>query len=318
MTSVTILRVLWRNRVMVCVAGLAALAAGWMIAFGASFPPKPRAYTLGVATVSVLVDTPKSQVVEIDPKGSDTLGARANVLANLMVDGDIKNAIARRIGIGADKLSANVDAADKSGPTQPLTRRSLSYSTSVAVTSDMAELPIIRVSTQAPTLKQAITLANATVAGVGEYLDSKAVDETIANDRRLRVRALGTAQGHEAARGPGRMMALGVAIFAFLAGCTVIVAVSALRSGWRAAVAAEEDVDLDYAAIRLIEADDDLAEDEATVHPVAWKPSRRAGGGRGPESVDGEGTVEDGADDEPFDQEDSPEDEHEPRLRAWP
>ena len=61
-----------------------------------------RSYTVGVANASVLIDTPKSQVVEVAPKGSDTLGPRANVLANLMVDGEIKNAIAARAGLRAE------------------------------------------------------------------------------------------------------------------------------------------------------------------------------------------------------------------------
>lgn len=239
MASVTILRELSRHRLLVCLAFVVALVAGWLLAFGASVPPKSRGYTVGVATANVLVDTPKSQIVEIDPAGSDTLSARANVLASLMVDGDIKDAIARRVNLPSKKIVAWAGTGDGTGPATPLTASSTAYSTSVVLTSDMAELPIIRVTTQAPDVRQAITLANAAVEGLGSYLDTRANDETISDRRRLQVRALGTAQGHPASRGPGKKVGLAVIFFVFLAGCAVILAISALSRGWRAAVAAE-------------------------------------------------------------------------------
>ena len=237
MASVKILRILWRYRVLVGIAFFVAMVVAWMIAFGPSM--KSRTYKVGVASASVLVDTPKSQVVEIAPAGSDTLGARANVLANLMVDGDIKDAIAKRVNVPSNKLIAWVDTGDGVGPATPLTKDSIAYSTAVAVTSDMAELPIIRVTTQAPDVRRAITIANAVVEGLSASLDTKAADETVSDTRRLRVRALGTAQGHESTRGPGKKTALAAAFFAFLIGCAVIVGLSALNRGWRAAVASE-------------------------------------------------------------------------------
>jgi hypothetical protein len=260
--SVTILRALWRRRIEVCLVAVLAIATGWALAYGMSFPPKSRTYTVGVATTSILVDTPKSQVVEIDPKGSDTLASRANVLVNLMVDGEIKNAIARRVGLSPEQLIASSQAPADAAPATPLTARSYAFMTSVALTSDMAELPIIRVETQAPNVKQAIKLANAAVTGLGDYLDSKAAAETVSDTRRLRVRALGTAQGHDSTRGPGRMMALAAAIFVFLAGCAIILAMSALVRGWRAAVAAEQHVD-EHAVTA-----DAIADDDALEQPV--------------------------------------------------
>ena len=51
------------------------------------FQLKYSGYLVGVATTRVLIDTPSSQVVDVSPKGSDTLGVRANLIASLMVDG---------------------------------------------------------------------------------------------------------------------------------------------------------------------------------------------------------------------------------------
>jgi capsular polysaccharide biosynthesis protein len=239
--SVTILRDLWRRRILVALVALVSIAIGFMLAYRVSLPPESRSYTVGVATASVLIDTPRSQVVEVEPKGSEYLANRANVLANLMVDGEIKAAIVERVGLEPKQVIASSDSPGNTEPPPPLNALSRAYMTSVALTSDMSELPIIRVRTQAPDVSQAINLANAAVEGLSTYLDSKAVDEAISDSRRLRIRALGTAQGHAATRGPGRILGLAVAFFVFVAGCAIILALSALIRGWRAAVALEQD-----------------------------------------------------------------------------
>jgi hypothetical protein len=216
-------------------------ATVWLLAFKPSFPPQSKSYSVGTATASVLVDTPKSQVIEVAPKGSDTLGSRANVLANLMVDGEIKSSIAQQMGLPARRLVATTQSGGITDPPPPLTRDSYAMSTSVAMTSDMVELPIIRVQTQAPDVGQAIKLANAAITGLSEYLDSKASVETVSNAHRLRVRALGTAQGQTSVKGPRLPMAVATGLMVFVFGCALILALTALASGWRAADARERE-----------------------------------------------------------------------------
>jgi hypothetical protein len=238
--TVTILRSLWRYRLAVGAVALIAILIGWMVAYRLSLPPERRAYSVGIASASILVDTPKSQVVEVDPEGSDTIAARASVLSNLMVDGEIKGIIAKHSRLPADKIVASTQAAAAADP-PPLDAESLALTTSLATTSDMSDLPIIRVQTQAPDVRRAIELANASVAALGEYLDSKAVDETVPDARRLRVRALGTAQGHTAMRGPSRVLAIVVALLVLVAGCALILITSALARAWRTAAAFDKD-----------------------------------------------------------------------------
>lgn len=239
MQSVTILRALWRRRIAVGVVALIAVLSGWMLTYRLSFPPAARGYDVGVATASILVDTPKSQVVEVAPAGSDELGTRANVLANIMVDGSIKEAIARRAGLAPGRLVASSQTADSPTVMPPLDGRSYAYATSVVLTSAMTPLPIIKVQSQAPDVQKAIGLANHVVTGLSEYLDSKAATETVPNARRLQVRLLGTAQGQDAARGPRPIIGLLVAVFVLIAGCAAILAYAALVRGWRAAAAEE-------------------------------------------------------------------------------
>ena len=70
----------------------------------------------------MLVDTPDSQVVDLNPKGADALSTRANLLANLMVSTPVKWIIARDAGVPPDRLVAVAPSATGSGgPTVPPT-----------------------------------------------------------------------------------------------------------------------------------------------------------------------------------------------------
>jgi hypothetical protein len=240
--SITILRQLWRLRVAVSTFALLSILIGALLAFRPTLPPQSRKYHVGAAHVHILIDTPASQVVEIDPKGSDSLGSRASLLSNLMVEGDVKAAIARRAGLRPDQLVALSDAAVEPAtvaPAQLEGPKALLLKTTVVTNDAGGQLPIIGVETQAPDALRATALANAAVAGLRDYLDTKAALEAVPDARRLQVRGLGSAQGHELARGPGALLAGVVTVFVFALLCTVLLAVVSLVRGWRAASAQE-------------------------------------------------------------------------------
>jgi hypothetical protein len=237
MQTVTILRELWSRRLWVGVVAVVALAIGFLLAFHISFPPQSRSSSVGAATARILVDSPRSQVVDILPKGSTTLGARASVLANLMVEGDVKKAIADRAGLRPRQISAV--AITPGETTQVSSSKDYSLTTTVLTNTDQIELPIIKVDTRAPTPALAATLANAAVGGLSSYLDSKAAAEKVGAAERLQVKTFGAAQGTTASSGPGRLLALAAAIFIFLAGCALILASSALARAWRREIVAE-------------------------------------------------------------------------------
>jgi hypothetical protein len=258
MEAVTILRELWRRRVLVALVAFAAVLVGFLLAYRVGFPPEPRKYEVGLATARVLVDTPQSQVIRVDPKGSDTLGLRASVLANLMVEGEAKDAIARRAGLKPKKLkavSASATSVDESGSEpQPVSTAFPDdpdvhmIRTRVITNPDGEQLPIIETDVQSPDAASATKLANATVTGLTDYLDKRAAaDEDVDERRRLRVSGLGSAQATVAARGPGRAVAAAAAIVIFLAGCAIILLVSALARSWRAAEVSEQAETIDLA-----------------------------------------------------------------------
>jgi hypothetical protein len=238
MTSITVLRTLWRLRLAVAFVGLLALLAGAAVAYRVSFlPPKldSRRYNAGTATVRILVDTPSSQVIDVAPKGSDTVAARALLLANLMVDGLVENEIAHRAGLTPQQLKTIGPPGADPGATTPVEPREGDNVLKTQVLTDSAGtlLPIIQVDAQEVTAEGASRLANAAVGGLRDYLGSQAAVEQIPEARRLRVDGLGAAQGGVLVRGPSRLAALLITILIFGVGCTLILVIDALARAWR-------------------------------------------------------------------------------------
>jgi hypothetical protein len=242
METVNILRLLWRRRVLVGCVVAVAVGVGLALSYSFTLPPQSRQYEVGQAGGRILVDTPDSQVVDIAPKGSETLGARASVLAALMTEGEAKAAIAKRAGLEPDQLqgySESVAASQPASSPPPDGPDINLLTTRVVRDADGVQLPIIEFEAQAPNPAAAAKLASAAVAGLRDHLDSKAAGEEIAHDRRLSVSALGIEPAGLSRRGPGRMVAVGAALFVLLGGCVLIVVFSGLSSAWREAEASD-------------------------------------------------------------------------------
>jgi capsular polysaccharide biosynthesis protein len=243
MDLVNILRTLSRRRRLLILAGVVAIVLGLTIAFRFSLaPPKleSRKHEEGTAVVRMLVDTPRSQVVDVNPQGSEYLGARANVLANVLVEGQIKTAIARNAGVPPRRLFAAAESA-----TEPeLTATSAEKHSHVLVTrvlnSDAGDqLPIIEIEAEAPRTKTAAALANGAVESLRSHLESKATAEAVPEARRLFVVPLGAAQTSKVVRGAGPIVGFGAAVLIFGFFCGAILIASALANSWRAAAASE-------------------------------------------------------------------------------
>ncbi|MEA2155445.1 MAG: hypothetical protein QOE11_1585, partial [Solirubrobacteraceae bacterium] len=281
METVKILRKLWRRRAVVSVLAALSVLLGLLLTHHPGFPPKSRQYEVGIAGARILIDTPKSQFVEVAPLGAETLGQRANVLSVLMAEGDVKAAIARHAGLAPQDLVAVSESSADSQPatsaTPPNARDVRLLKTRVVRDSEGGQLPIIEVETQAPDAAGATRLVQAAVSGVAEYLDSKAAGEQVADRRRLKVSSVGINPGRVERRGPGLLIGLGAGILAFLFGCATILGVSALSRGWREAEASERNGFATTAAERPSDAIAPPVQPQApapapapTVHAPAW------------------------------------------------
>jgi hypothetical protein len=237
-TTVMILRNLWRLRAAVVVVFIVAVLVGTLVGFRISLLPpsvQSRQYHVGVASARVLVDTPTSDLIDVAPKGSDTLAGRATLLANLMVDGVVEDEIAKRAGLHPDELIGVAGDAG-SDPTAPKPGpRDHVLTTGVALDTSGDQLPIITIDTQAPDVAGAERLANAAIAGLNTYLDGQAAKQSVPEGRRLRVTGLGAAQAGLGNRGPSRTMTVVLVLLLFGLGCALLLAATALLHGLHAA-----------------------------------------------------------------------------------
>jgi hypothetical protein len=247
MELVTILRVLWSRRLWVSAGALFAVVIGMMVAFRISLIPpglESRQYHIGQASVLVLVDTPSSQVADLQPPvGADVLGARSNLFANLMATGEVQVLIAKKAGIRVDELQTIApstktalvptriarDAVRTGGPASV-------YRLNVSIDAP----PIMSIDAEAPDAAAAEHLADSSVAALREYLERVATIQQIPPRRRAVVTALGRAASADVVRGPRRLFAIIATMFVFGLACTGIVIATGLVRGWRAAAELEE------------------------------------------------------------------------------
>jgi hypothetical protein len=269
MSTVSILRRLWRHRILVAVALVLAVLAGTAVVY--QLPGfQSRKYDVGIVTAHILVDTPNSQIVQVSPRGTATLGEQTLLLASLMVDGTIKSAIAQKAGLLPSRLTginAAVTEPGASGPAPivpPSGRNANVITTQVMTDSAGNNLPIIALQAQAPTSAAAEKLANATLSALRDYLSSRAQAEQVSDTNRLQVGELGLNQATTQAMGPSNSLGVIVFLLVFLLGCGLIVGLPSLRRAWRAAGQRER------------EAAEELADEKATA-PAADAVSSHAG-----------------------------------------
>jgi hypothetical protein len=275
--AVSILRELWRRpRLEVGALALVALVIGWLVAFQPSLPPKSRQYSVGTASLRILVDTADSRVVAIappdQPAAGENLGGHASLLAQLLSQGDAKAAVAKRAGVAAHKLIMVAPTEPNQKAESPV-RHSRTADVLIIHTlnDDSGEpLPIIGVDAQAANGERAARLASAAVAGLQGYLKSKYAGNGVPPDRQLRVRALSVPQGRDVIRGPSTMIGIGVAILVFVLLCALLLVVLAIARQWRAAWADEQQA----ARSSLDPGDAAQAWPEPHVagEPAAWEP----------------------------------------------
>jgi hypothetical protein len=246
------LRELSRLRVGVIVsAALALLTAVWSVADYSLIPPRlePRKLELATAYTQVVVDTPRSAIIDLRQATSDidALKNRAVLAGNVIASPPVRAHIARRAGVSPEALQvvtprtpaqprAQATADNEKGPTD-LFRSTDQYRLDIQANPTV---PILDVYAQAPTAAAAARLANAAAEGLGDYLRDLGASERTPEEMQVKLRQLGPAKGEVLNDGVGVQVALLTFLFVFAASCAAAVLIARVRRGWRIAAIAEE------------------------------------------------------------------------------
>lgn len=252
MDVVSILRQLWARRLLVTVGVAFAFLVADLVAFKVDIgvPPKleSRQYEVGVASAEVLVDSQRSQVIDLGggPVRTDivALTTRARLLANLMAASPMKEQIAIRAGIDPRTFTASAPSLAPGAPTPTsLDAGSVDKDANTMTVYFNETLPIVTADAQATDEATAARIAGAAITELGLYLKSVAAQDRVPDARQLVVKPLGPARFATVTRGERRLYAVLAFLFVLGAWCAAIVVSSRFARGWREAAAAEDDPD---------------------------------------------------------------------------
>jgi hypothetical protein len=243
---------LWRLRFGMVICLLIGIYAALSISYEISvFPPglTPRSVQMASASTQVLVDTPKSTVIDLRQNLFDieSMTNRAVLLGNVMASEPVLAYIARRAGIPPDVIRASTPRTPNSprpfaAPGQEAKTSDLLRSTNQYRLSIEADptVPVLKIYAQAPTAKASEELGNAAVDGLRDYLNQVARSQGVALDKQVRIEQLGRARG--AVINAGARWQIGFLAFlgAFGAAAAAGIFMSRVRRGWSRAQADEE------------------------------------------------------------------------------
>lgn len=228
---------LWVARIGVAAALGVAILALTLVSFRVEIglPPsiESRRYTVGVAGVSLQLDTAPSRVVDgHGDTGNNirTLSDRAALLSALLASTPVKENIARGLNIAprrivvttATTFAERTRALQKAAPAPAQPSRDSVLFDVKDPRLDEGFSPIIQVQTEAQDAKLAVAAADEAVTALRAYVQTTADREGVPVARRMVFRQLEPARYGEQTRGRGPLLALAVALGVFGGGCAVV------------------------------------------------------------------------------------------------
>jgi hypothetical protein len=238
---------LWQLRTGVAVSlVLAVLAAAWSVERPSLSPLglTPRQLRLATASTHVLVDTPRSTLLDLreDSSSLEGLRSRTILLGNVMASVPLRAQIARRARIPVHLLQIEAprspDLPEATGSNSA--RRGVK---DIARSNDQYRLtiqanptvPMIDIYAQAPDARAARALADGAVATLRRYVDELARVQDTPTDSRLRLLQLGPADGGVINGGIEWKVALLAFGLMFGAAAATTLFIARVRQGWRLA-----------------------------------------------------------------------------------
>ena len=247
---------LWRLRYGAVVCAGVALFAALSLSYKVSLVPprlESRSLEMAAASTDVLVDSPRSVVLDLKQNLFDieSMTNRAALIGNVMASDPVVAYIGRRAGVPAEVIRVSTprtpnaprplaEPGSKKG-VEDLVRSTGQYRLSIV--SDPS-VPILHIYSQAPTPKDAASLANAAVDGMRDYLAQEGRERSLAPARQTRLEQLGRATGAVVNEGVGLHVTLLSFIVVFAAAAAAAIFAARVRRGWRLAAQEERTVEV--------------------------------------------------------------------------
>ena len=252
MRLLVLFQALWRRRLIVAVGLCVAFMAALLITYRLSsvIPPQieSRHYQAGIASTELLVDSPRSQVVDLGGEnevGGDMLGTatdliglstRAHLIANLMANSPLKERIAGAAGIAQQRLVVTEPSGDGPDPTAlpaPKTTVRDDRRTTVMDLSVNETLPIISISVRAPDAATARRAASAAASELRTHLATLAAAGSVPGARQLTVSQVGPASSETIVKGPRRLFSIVAFLLLASLWCIVVLLSGRIAKIWR-------------------------------------------------------------------------------------
>jgi hypothetical protein len=237
------LRELWQFRLgLIAAVTLAFFAALWSVGQVSLFPPgvKSRNLEMAAASTRVLVDTPKSAVLDlsVDTYAFQAYTNRSLLVGNIMASPPVRGYIARRAHVPADALQV-ASPVTPDFP-RPLASDGEKHSSDILKSPDEYRLsvqsnptvPVVDVYAEAPTAEAAQQLANGAVDGMKDYLRDLAASQSVPENEQVHLVQLGRAKGGVIDPGISIKVALLTFLLVFGAASAAVLFMNRVRQGW--------------------------------------------------------------------------------------
>ena len=235
METLTVLRLLWRMRLLVALGVLVALAAGAVATGKLGLGPSDGSrHTMWVATAEVQIDNPRPLAIDALASGA-TIQTQTILLADQVTSDESRKAIARRAGLDDADLTVTTPSIDSPLRQSPVVSRTLqgvtASRTAYTVTANPAQLtPIMALQAMGPDRQATVALSKAAV----ETLRSAAASDAGDTRRGLEIEPLGPVRlGWFETGGSGLVRGVAVAVFLFCLWCGTIVVGTGVLRAWR-------------------------------------------------------------------------------------
>lgn len=246
------MRRLWRLKLGIAISlALATFAAVWSIEKVGLTPPSlsPRSLDMATATAHVIVDTPRSTMIDLREDTYDITGLtnRAVVLGNIIASTQVEMRIAQRANVPANLLliQAPLTPQQASPPVNSATSR---HVTDILKSTGQYRIeinanptvPMLDIYAQTPTARSAAALANAAVDELKAYLAGIATTQKTPARDQIHLEQLGRATGTVINQGIQLQVAVLAFVLTFLVSCATVVFVARVRAGWHAEALSEQ------------------------------------------------------------------------------